>query len=300
MLGGLFGKKPDITIKIDGNPDLIAYRNRVTTRDLPCVAQGDRVTGDLSVEPANGKGLSHQGIALTLFCDYREKNGTNLLRFFERKQFLTPAGELTAPIKSTFAFDKLNFPVASYYGQEFDAVYGIELRIIHRLKDTVETSEFIVFQFDDVEKNPPIHNEIGMTNVLHIEFIFANTRFDCHGVVIGAGYLVLVKLSIVHMQISLYVSEKFDAGGKYVNKRTILKTCEVMDGPPCRGDHVPIRFFLGDCDVWPQGNVRGSPATVEFYLRAQLTDENGKKYYKRLRAKVLRMRGDSNAEGHEE
>ena len=290
MLGGLFGKKPQISISIDGNPILEQYRDRVTSKKLPAYLPGDKVTGHLEIEPVPGKSLSHQGIVLTLFGEFREKDGSRLSRFFERQQYLAPAGNLTIAIKTEFNFDKVTFPTASYYGQTFDAVYGIELRIVQRLKDTAQSSNFIVFMFEDPTENNPIHNEIGMANVLHIEFIFAKSQFDCHDVVIGAAYLLLVKLRIVHMQVSLYASETYDQGGKYIKKRTILKTCEVMDGPPCRGDHIPIRFFLGDCDVWPYVPFRDSPAKVEIYLRAQLTDENGKKYFKTLRAKIIRFR----------
>ena len=290
MFGGLFGKKPQISIEIDGNPSLNEYRDRVTNLGLPAYVQGDKVTGRLELLPVPGKSLSHQGIVLTLFGEFREKDGGKLMRFFERQQYLAPTGELTVPVKTDFSFDKIRFPTASYYGQAFDAVYGIELRVVQRLKDTVHSSNFLVFMFEETTENLPIHNEIGMTNVLHIEFIFSHSQFDCHGVVIGAAYLLLVKLRIVHMQISLYVMETFERGGKYIKKRSILKTCEVMDGPPCRGDHIPIRFFLGDCDVWPYVPFRDSPAKVEIYLRAQLTDENGKKYFKTLRAKIIRFR----------
>lgn len=292
MLGGLFGKKPQISIEIDGNPTLNAYRDHVTSRELPAYVPGDKVTGRLELIPPPGRVISHQGIVLTLFGEYREKDGTKLMRLFERQQFLAPAGDLSIAIKTEFSFDKIVFPTASYYGSAFDVVYGVELRVVQRLKDTAQSSEFIVFMFDDTSDNVPIHNEIGMTNVLHIEFVFAKSLFDCHDVVIGAAYFILVKLRIVHMQVSLTLLEVFERGGKYIKKRSILKTCEVMDGPPCRGDHIPLRFYLGECDLWPFFQYRNSPAKVEMYLRAQLIDENGKKYFKKLRAKIVRFKPD--------
>ena len=167
MLGGLFGKKPQISIEIDGNPTLNAYRDHVTRRELPAYVPGDKVTGRLELIPPPGRVISHQGIVLTLFGEYREKDGTKLMRLFERQQFLAPAGDLSIAIKTEFSFDKIVFPTASYYGSAFDIVYGVELRVVQRLKDTAQSSEFIVFMFDDASENVPIHNEIGMTNKVH-------------------------------------------------------------------------------------------------------------------------------------
>jgi hypothetical protein len=59
---------------------------------------------------------------------------------------------------------------------------------------------FLVFFFNTAAKSEPIHKEIGLTGVLHIEFVFAHGSFDCQDV----AYLLLVKLRIIHTQISLW------------------------------------------------------------------------------------------------
>lgn len=293
MFGGLFGGKPTINITIDGNPELNNYRDKYTKKNLPAVGLGDKVQGRINVEPAPGKILSHKGIELTLYGAYLEKDGTVLSKFLERKQMLAPAGELTTGIKTDFTFDKLSFPVGSYYGQVFDVTYIVELRIVQTFKDIVESAQFLVFIFaDPSEEITSIHNEVGMSNVLHIEFVFPKSKVDCCDCVVGAAYFILVKLRIVHMQVSLYVNEVYDRAGKELRKKTILKTAELMDGPPVKGDHVPIRFFLGDMDLWPYRNFKGAHGTSEMYLRVQMTDENGKKYFKRLRVEFMRSKRD--------
>jgi vacuolar protein sorting-associated protein 26 len=288
LFGGLLGANPTAIIKIFGNETLISYRESVTKKNLPAYERQDVVNGHFELIPPPGKTVSHQGIALCVFGDYQTKAGEKLGRFFERAQYLQPPGELTAAISSEFSFDKLAFPTCTYYGRELDVVFGVELKVVRRLKDFVQESEFIVFFFDAIAKAEPIHNEIGMTGVLHIEFVFTHGTFDCQDVVIGAAYLLLVKLRIVHMQISLYCSESYQNVGRVIKERVIVKSIEVMDGAPVRGDNIPIRFFLGDCNVWPYVPFQDSAVQVEWYLRAQMTDENGKKYYKRLRAQFVR------------
>jgi vacuolar protein sorting-associated protein 26 len=274
-------------MRVNGNPDLVAYRDRVTDKQLPAYRREDKVTGHLTVSPPPGKTIKHQGIVLSIYGDFQGKDGDKWSRFYERVQYLAPPGELATVFASEFSFDRLQFPTASYYGQHVDAVFGVEVKVIRRLKDFLQSSSFIVFFFEATSREQPIHNEIGMTGVLHIEFIFSHGSYDCRDVVIGAAYLLLVKLRVVFMQVSLYCVENYQRGAQLV-KRSIVKSIEIMDGAPVRGESIPIRFFLGDCDIWPWTDFPDSSLKVEWYLRAQLIDENGKKYYKRLRALIVR------------
>jgi vacuolar protein sorting-associated protein 26 len=284
---GLFQANPTCEIQVSGNPDLVSYRDRVTTKGLPAYRREDKVTGHLSLIPPSGKTIKHQGIVLSVYGDFQGKDGDSWSRFYERVQYLAPPGDLLTTFSTDFSFDRLQFPTASYYGQYVDAVYGIEVKVIRRLKDFLQSSSFIVFFFETTTKEQPIHNEIGMTGVLHIEFIFSHGSYDCQDVVIGAAYMLLVKLRVVHMQISLYCVENYQRGAQVV-KRNIIKSIEIMDGAPVRGESIPIRFFLGDCNIWPWSDFPGSALKIEWYLRAQLIDENGKKYYKRLRVLIVR------------
>jgi vacuolar protein sorting-associated protein 26 len=288
LFGGLLGANPTATVTINGNASLEGYRDRVTDKKLPAYQRGDNISGKFEIAPPPGKSITHQGIVIAVYGDYQTKTGEKLGRFFERTQFLQPPGELTASFNSDFTFDRLEFPTCTFYGRELQVVYGVELKVVRRLKDFVQQNEFLLFFFDTAAKNPPIHNEIGMTGVLHIEFVFSHGSFDCQGVAIGVAYLLLVKLRIVHMQISLYCSESYENQGRVIKERTVVKSVEIMDGAPVRGDNIPIRFFLGDCNLWPYVPFKDSAIKVEWYLRAQMTDENGKKYYKSLKAQFVR------------
>lgn len=290
MIGKLFNNNPTVNITIKGNPSLENYKKIYSKFDYPSFLKNDVVEGHLEVKIPPGKPDSHRGITLTIYGQFTSKNGDLLSRFFERTQTLAPPGELSADIDTDFSFDKLDFPVSSYFGQHTNVEYGIEFKVIHRIIDFKETSPFLVFLFSHENEAVPIHNEIGMTNILHIEFIFPKSDFDCHECVIGRAYFILVKLKVVHMNVSLYCAETYENGGKFIKEKTVVDTIELMDGAPVRGDHIPIRYFLGSNDIWPFLAWKGSPLKVDYYLRAQMIDENGKKYYKRLKVNIIRRK----------
>lgn len=288
---GFFSPDPSVTITINGNPGLEAYRDKVLKNNLPTFTDGDKVTGKLEIIPPPGKGVSHKGIVLLLIGEFRRADGEPIGRFMTKKQELVPEGELKIPIKQDFTFDNVKFLCSTFKGTAVNVTYAIQVLVIHRVIDFKVEQQFQAILFQERPKDvPAIHNEVGIRNVLHIEFVFPSPSIDCKEPLVGACYFILIKLRIVHMALTLYRQETFQSDDVYIKKKTELKTIEIMDGAPCRGDHIPIRFFLGEADLWPFEDFKDSHLKVEHYVRAVLTDENDKKYYKRLKVEFLRFK----------
>ena len=288
---GFFSPDPSVKITINGNKDLEHYRDTVLHTKDPVFMQNDKITGTLEIVPPPGKTVSHQGIALYLIGEFRRADGEMISRFFSRKQELVPAGDLRTPIKSEYTFDSIVFPTATYKGTAINVVYAVQIVVVHRIIDYKVESPFTVVLFQKpISTNEAIHNEVGIRNVLHIEFVFPKGIIDCHEPLVGAVYFILIKLRIVHMAITLYRNETYTSDDVFIKKKTELKTIEIMDGAPVRGDHIPIRFFISEADIWPFIPFKGSQLKVEHYARAVLTDENGKKYYKRLKVDFARFK----------
>lgn len=280
----MFGAKPTIQITIEGNPKYDKYKTNILGVNLPTYAQGDQVKGHIKIDLPPGKSISHQGIQVSLIGQFTYPDGNTLSPFFTRKQELLPAGDLTSSIESDFSFENFSFPCASYFGSTINVKYFIQVKIIKRIIDIKQEEQFIVLMFTPKPHQPtPVHNEVGIRNILHIEFVFPQNLFDCTGCVIGAVYFILVKLRIVHMQLNFYRIESYNSDDTVFKKKTLLKQYEIMDGPPVRGECIPIRLFLSNEDIWPFVPFKGCPLHVEHYIRAQLTDENGKGYFKRLK-----------------
>jgi vacuolar protein sorting-associated protein 26 len=273
---------PNVTIKFASNEALAQQCREFTSIDLPFFSGTDAVTGTISIDPPPGKSISHKGISVELFGEFRNDKDVPITRFFTRKQVLRPEGEFRELLPLDFKFENLNFPCSTYLGTAVNAVYGLELRVVRRLSDHVTQSNFVVALFHERPAAVPQHKEVGITNLLHVEFVFPELFYDVRDAVVGSVYLILIKLRLTEMSLILYRQETCEVDTVSIKQRTQLKRMEIMDGAPVKGDLIPIRFFLAESDMWPFQQFKGSVLKVEHYLRAEMIDENGKHYYKRM------------------
>ena len=273
---------PEVEVEIDSDPEVEKRSREFTDIGGAFLGGTGRVSGKAKLTPPIGKTVSHRGIVIELFGDFRNDSNKTITRFLSRKRAVEPPGDLVSSLETSFSFDEITFPTGTYFGTSVNVVYGIEVRVVHRIGDFVKEQPFTVVIFQRRPRPIPIHKEIGMANVLHIEFVFPKGYYGSNECVVGAAYFLLIKLRIVSMSISLYRNEVFEGHDAMFTKKTVLKTYEVMDGAPCRGDHMPLRIFLGDQKFWPYIQFPGSPLTVEHYLRVVMVDENNKYYFKRL------------------
>jgi vacuolar protein sorting-associated protein 26 len=273
---------PVVDIKIKSDPSLKQRCRAFVETDLPIFQLSDQVQGHVTVKAPPGKEVSHRGLEISLVGEFKTPKDARLGRFFQRKQILRPPGEFTGEFESDFAFDHLQFPTTTYYGTIANVYYAIRFKVVHRVGDFVVDQPLMVVGFKPIPVPSPVNKEIGIRNILHLEFVFPKLNWDVRECVVGAVYFILVKLRIIFMSLTLYRNEIYEDRDEQISRRTVLKTYEIMDGSPVRGDNIPIRFFLGHENVWPFHSFQGSALKVEHYLRAQLIDENGKQYFKKL------------------
>lgn len=274
---------PAVSIDIPGNAHLMEEIKSFLPEGLVAYHRGDSISGTVEITPPAGKTISHKSINLTVFGEFRNEKKKPIERFFQRTQCLQPPGNLTATLKTDFTFPNLNLPTNTYYGTVVDAIFGIEVRVVHRVSDFVIEKEFVSLSYETYPLKTSLHNEIGMKNILHVEFVFPRQAYDAREAVIGTAYFILVKLRIVFIRMMIYRNEIFNSDSMYLKRKTVLKTYEILDGAPVRGDHIPIRIYMADSDIWPFHNFTGSHLEVEHYMRIEMTDENGKNYYKRMK-----------------
>ena len=287
MLNFLY-TNPTITIDLPGDKELM---NNIKSfaPPLPAYDRNDTLVGHVTISPPNGRVVSHRAINIVLFGEFRTDKNKMLSRFFQKTQCLMAPGDLSKEIDVDFAFQNMNLPTNTYYGTTINIVFGIEARVVHRISDFVVEQQFIALTYDRYPLKTVIHNEIGMKNILHIEFVFPKQAYDAREVVIGKAFFILVKLRIVEIKMLLYQNEEYDFEGTRIFQKTILRTYEILDGSPVRGDDIPIRIFMGDANIWPYVNFQNSPLKVEQFLRIEMVDENGKSYFKRMRVYFKRF-----------
>jgi vacuolar protein sorting-associated protein 26 len=285
-----FYPTPSVSVQLQSNEALAKECRSFTSIDLPFYGSSDPVIGTVTVDSPPGKAISHKGIAIELFGEFRTNQDAPLARFFSRKQVLKPEGEFQNSLPLEFKFENLKFPCSTYFGTQVNVVYGIEFRIVRRLSDFVNQSNFIVVIFAERPEPVPQHKEVGIANLLHVEFVFPQLYYDVRDSVVGAVYLIVIRLRLTYMSLTLYRQETYETETTSFKQRTALKVVEIMDGAPVRGDLIPVRFFLAEANFWPYRGFKGSTLKVEHYLRAEMVDENGKHYYKRMTLEFDRFR----------
>lgn len=283
---------PEIVIEIPGNEVLMNEIKDFSPPDLVAYYRSDTINGHVTITPPQGKKVSHKSILLTVFGEFRgdTTNKEVYERFYQRIQVLMPAGDLINELSTDFTFENINLPTNTYYGTAINALYGVEVRIVHRVSDFVVEKQFIGLSYSTYPLKTTIHNEVGIKNILHVEFIFPRQAYDAREPIVGAACFILVKLRIVFMRINVFRSEVFSSETSFFKKKTLLKTYDILDGAPVKGDFIPIRVFMADADIWPFVNFKGSSLEVEHYLRVEMIDENGKKYYKKMKVYFNRFK----------
>lgn len=283
---------PEIVIDFPGNEGLMEKIKDFSPPDIVAYYRSDTITGHVTITPPQGKKVSHRSILLTIFGEFRgdTTNKEVYERFYQRTQVLMPQGDLVEELSTDFTFENINIPTNTYYGTAINALYGIEVRIVHRVSDFVVEKQFIGLSYSTYPLKTTIHNEVGIKNILHVEFIFPRQAYDARETIVGAACFILVKLRIVFMRMNVFRSEVYNSESSFFKKKTLLKTYDILDGAPVKGDFIPIRLFLADTGIWPYDNYKGSNLEVEHYLRIEMIDENGKKYYKKMKLYFKRFK----------
>lgn len=287
----IFLTNPLVKIDIIGNNSLDEYREKYLKTKEPILVSGDVINGSYSIAPPPGKSISHQSITISLIAEIRRIDGEVITKFLDKTQTISPAGDLKYEISSKFSFGVVSFPTSSYRGSAINIIYSIQIILYRRLSDFKQEQTFIALVFHEPE-NPPvsIHSEVGIRNLLHLEFVFPSGFCGFSDALVGAVYFILVKIRIIHMSLAFYRVESYNSDDNFIKKKVLLKNYEILDGAVVRGDHIPIRFFVGELNIWPYIGFQKSKLVVEHYLRASLTDENGKSYFKRIKVDFQRFR----------
>ena len=116
-----------------------------------------------------------------------------------------------------------------------------------------------------------------------LEIFFPKSNYDICEQICGGILFLIAKIRISKILISFHRYEVYEDNVNYIKKRTQIKTYEIVDGDVVKGDFIPFRVFIHDCNIWPYTRFKDSPLKVESYARIQIIDENNKSYYQKLK-----------------
>lgn len=256
------------------------------TEPLYLFTENDPVCGVVNISPFEGKRIEHNGIEIRLVGqiiishDSPEKH-----EFVSIVKQLALAGELKQDTAFVFDFGNFEKPYESYN--------GINARLRYYVRVTISTKKYSTFteEFDfwvqntdrPSEVNTGIKMEVGIEELLHIEFEYNRSRYHIRDVILGKIYFLLVKIKIKHMELTIIKRETIvsSTGGQVYNDSDTIAKFEIMDGCPINGESVPVRLFLGGFrNVTPTYKQIGNKFSVKYYLNLVLVDEEERRYYK--------------------
>jgi vacuolar protein sorting-associated protein 26 len=279
----LFRADPVVEIIIDPNPqlELLKQRYHASCR-LPYVSATDPLCGHLSIKPPPGKVIPHRGISLELFGEVRALDGDRTTRFFSRKQFVLPAGDLTEDYKSDFTFDNLSLPTSSFFSQKWAICYGIILTMDRSVSDFTLERRFCVVIVEPRPPPAPFHKEIGVRDLLHIEMVFPKSCYSLDEQIVGVAYILCIKLKLVELTANFFCEQTYTSPKGKESTLVTMRRYELLDGTPVKGEAVPIRLIIGETSIWPVREFPGSPLSVRYGIRIRMVTDCGKVYSKRL------------------
>lgn len=258
---------------------------------LPLYSPTETVSGVVHVHVKEARVLHHRGLRLEFLAVIDSSLGKNsrqellsLVRDLEEAPDEVGPGEVR---RYAFCFTDVDKP--------YDTYRGINVRLRYLLRVTVERPQLyqnIVSELDIAvqhsypapEINNSIRMEVGIEDVLHIEFEYNKSKFHLRDVVIGKIFFLLVRIKIKRMEIEIRKRENVSVGAGpaatvHSEVDTIAKY-EVMDGAPVRGESIPVRMFLSPYALTPTyRNVCGT-FSVKYYLNLVLVDEEDRRYWK--------------------
>lgn len=297
MLKSLFGSSSevaevqnDLNLQIQQPPENEKYRLPYFFPGSLILLNTDKIIGSLKIPLIGGKSYAYDAIYISILGQNRIKADDSLTTFYKRTKIIKEAGTATKEETINFAIKQLDYPVPSFYGTFVDCRYIIQARIKTKKTEYVQTVPvYILFTHPVPDKIEPMKAEIGIQNVLHIEFVLQNPTFDCGSVMIGKILFLVVKIRIVRIILQIRREEYYSNGYISSKNESIISEYEILDGMPCRGDQIPIRFYFPGVKVWPYPLDCGKNLEVKYFMRFLLIDENSKHYYKELTKEMFRF-----------
>eukprot|EP01012_Entosiphon_sulcatum_P047387 TRINITY_DN642_c0_g1_i1.p1 TRINITY_DN642_c0_g1~~TRINITY_DN642_c0_g1_i1.p1 ORF type:complete len:322 (-),score=59.22 TRINITY_DN642_c0_g1_i1:9-974(-) len=270
-----------------------------------------------SAEPVVGKAIlrpqkkiDHKGIKvellgiITVTNDREEK-----VEFVSQcKKFEEGGGEFKDEKVLEFDFDVLK-PHESYRGLNAKVQYFLKAQVIRSVKNISHKQELWVHKadpkysavadntskksyFKEKDFSKGVSMEVGVDDVLHIEFKYDKKLFHLHERVLGQVSFKVVSLDLQVGEVSIVKREYIGVGENQFFESETLQKYEIMDGTPIPGEVVPIRLYLRSVPrLSPTYELVHNTFSVKYYVNLVLITGDGKRYFKQQEIVIYRKHG---------
>lgn len=269
-----------------------------SSNSCPLFFDGESISGTVDISLRNRK-LEHKGIqievigVIELFGDK-----TNQYEFLSQAILLAPPELITTNQSYKYSFKNVNKPHESYSGVNVQCKYFLRVRIIKTISDIVKELEFVVHTISrfSQEFEKPLKMEVGIDGSLHIEFEYKKEKYHLEDIIVGKIYFMVVRLKIKHMELCIVRKESAGFGQNQYNEPEIVAKYDIMDGPPNKGEEIPLRMYLKPYTkagkLTPTMKNIAKRFSVRYYLHLKLVDEDERTYYKQQEIELWRRPSD--------
>eukprot|EP01013_Petalomonas_cantuscygni_P017877 TRINITY_DN35156_c0_g1_i1.p1 TRINITY_DN35156_c0_g1~~TRINITY_DN35156_c0_g1_i1.p1 ORF type:complete len:447 (-),score=108.69 TRINITY_DN35156_c0_g1_i1:152-1492(-) len=222
-------------------------------------------------------------------------------------------GRLTGPLSVPFYFEVAKL-YESYRGFNATVSYYVRAVVVRSPKTITKKREIWVHRVDTAKTPQPtsdsapvwakqdvfgpghVSMDVGVDDVLHIEFKYDKKVFHLKERVLGQVSFRVVELPLSFGQVSIVKREYIGRAPAMIYETETLQRYEIMDGTPTRGEVVPIRLYLNAIPrLTPTYENVHEQFSVKYYLNLVLVTEDGKRYFKQQEITLYRLPGHQTA-----
>jgi vacuolar protein sorting-associated protein 26 len=218
---------------------------------------------------------------------------------------------LNAPTHLEFAFPEEKI-YESYRGINAKVTYQVKVTVFRPVKNVVLDEEIWVSKVDhQLSQDLPdtslqrsyfretefgansVSMEVGVDQVLHIEFKYDKKHFHVRERVLGMVTFKVMDLDLQYGEVGIVRKEYIGSGrpNDAVETETLQKF-EIMDGTPVVGEVVPIRLYLNSIPrLTPTYSNIHNLFRVIYYVNLVLVTGEGKRYFKQQEITLYRRPG---------
>lgn len=187
---------------------------------------------------------------------------------------------------------KLPITSESYNGKRVKLLYYVECTIKKSIQNIVAKHVVAVvpnYFLKPIPPQRPIHLEVGIEDVLHLELTCKKNTFQLNDCIVGFLSFILVRIKIKTIELQILKKEavgSFSTSNAF--EQSTMASYQVVDGPISKGDNVPIRCFLAGLQLSPTFKEVEKRISVRYFLNLVLVDEENRRYFKQQEIDLYR------------
>lgn len=207
---------------------------------------------------------------------------------------LAAEGRLVGGEVSVFPFEFKHVEMSheSFNGRHLQIKYFIKMTIKRGISDVHCQRPIWVQDFTPcpIIKDLGWQLEVGLEDLLHINFTSARTQYSLDECIEGELHFSLVNLKIKGADLSIVRRELV---GSQITDQEVLQHFQIIDGSPARYDTIPFRLPLANlaAELTPTLRQVEKAASLLYFINLIIYDVEGRRYFKQQEISLFRREG---------